>query len=59
MNLAIIVPLLVVGVTALAGLVGYLIDGSAEPEELPGDLGGDFTEIDIEVTKRIKVTKHS
>jgi hypothetical protein len=33
MPLAMIVPLLVVGATALAGLVGYLIDKSAEADE--------------------------
>jgi hypothetical protein len=54
MPLALTVALLVVGGTALAGLVGYLIDRSAEPDEEANARPG-LPEID----RRMKVTKNS
>jgi hypothetical protein len=55
MPLALTVALLVVGGTALAGLVGYLIDRSAEPEEDADARSGRLSELD----RRMKVTKNS
>jgi len=55
MPLALTVALLVVGGTALAGLVGYLIDRSAEPEEDANARPGGLPQID----RRMKVTKNS
>jgi hypothetical protein len=55
MPLALTVALLVVGATALAGLVGYLIDRSAEPDEDANARPDRLSEID----RRMKATKNS